>query len=451
MATRPQKRIPNSSDLAFLTLMSRVKDGRIASQDEINSLDAKWRDIATYLNEAYARSETQGFWSLYGTLSVDNFLLREWKDLIAQPAAPDEDSTEEDSDKRFTKKDDKRIIKLYSIEEVYEFPDPTYIISKILPSIGTSMIYGMSGTGKTFTALHLALCIAHGESWMGRLVKPGPVWYINTEGNGTFKRRIKGWYIGHPELEPTANFKIIPWSLDLRDNFQDLLDTIEAISENEKPALIIFDNFSMCTSGVEQSKQEQVAPILKKLNDLAQEQKTNLMVLHHTNKEDDFNGSMAFRNHVDTMIQLKKEDKADRQSPIIISSEKARDDDLFRKIKVELKSINLYFDEDEQDFITSCVVVESSAPIKQPGLKDVTQNILDLLGDDVRSYTDWRKESTEALGIAKATFDRAREELEAGGYIEKCKVDGVRFDRYRKVKPSQSSNATTSESGTDDE
>jgi AAA domain len=449
MASAYKKRIPNAHEQEFITIASKIKDGRTVTQDEIAALDGHWRDLATCLSEAYTRRETQGFWSVYESYYKDYPQLRDWRDQVETPAAPDEDSAEEKLDKRFTKKDDKRIIKLYSIEEVYEFPDPTYIISKILPSIGTSMSYGMSETGKTFTALHLALCIAHGETWMGRRVKPGPVWYINTEGNGTFKRRIKGWYINHPELEPTANFKIIPWSLDLRDNFQDLLDTIEAMSEDEKPALIIFDNFSMCTSGVEQSKQEQVAPILKKLNDLAQEQETNLMVLHHTNKEDDFNGSMAFRNHVDTMIQLKKEDKADRQSPIIVSSEKARDDELFRKIKVELKSVNLYFDEDEQDFVTSCVVVESSSPIKQPGLKDVTQNILDLLGDDVRSYTDWKKESMEALKIAKATFDRARDELEAGGYIQKCRVDGVRFEQYRKVKRKTGDSAAVPESETE--
>lgn len=79
-------------------------------------------------------------------------------------------------------------------------------------------------------------------------------------------------------------------------------------------------------------------------------------------------------------------------------------------------------------------MMHGTAPIKQPGLKDTTQNILDLLGDDTRSYTDWKKEAMAALHIAKVTFDRARDELIAGKYIEKCKTDGVKFEQYRKVR-----------------
>jgi RecA-family ATPase len=57
------------------------------------------------------------------------------------------------------------------------------------------------------------------------------------------------------------------------------INTIE--DQNEPPALIIVDNFSMCVPGVDQNKQEQVAPILRLLNALASEYNTHIMVIHH--------------------------------------------------------------------------------------------------------------------------------------------------------------------------
>jgi hypothetical protein len=351
--------------------------------------------------------------------------------MFATYGAPEPEQKE---DKRFIPgPDGKRIIKFHSVEDIYSLPDPDYLIRLILESIGVSLMYGLSGTGKTFSALHIALSIAHGLFWMGRHVKQGIVWYINTEGGRSLKKRLKAWYQEHDDLSPTPNFKVIPWSLDLRDNFQDLLNTLDAMSEHEKPTIIIFDNFSMCTSGLDQTKQEQVAPILRILNDLAQDRECHIMVLHHTNKENDVNGSMAFRNHVDTMIELKREDRADKNSPILFTCQKARDDEPFSPIKTELKQVTLYTDPVTLETVTSCVVVESEAPIKQLGLKDTAQNIFDLLGDTPRSYTDWKKEAMDALHISKATFDRYRDELLAKQYIEKCKVDGIKFEQYRKV------------------
>ena len=130
------------------------------------------------------------------------------------------------------------------------------------------------------------------------------------------KKRLKAWYSYHADLEPTSNFQVIPWSLDLHAHFADLLYTVE--QQEQKPALIVIDNFSMCTPGVDQNKQEQVAPILRQLNALAGEYELHVMIIHHTNKQGDANGSMAFRNHVDTMIELRKEDRADKDSAVAL-------------------------------------------------------------------------------------------------------------------------------------
>ena len=339
-----------------------------------------------------------------------------------------------EEDKRFTSgHDGKRLIKLFSIEEIYALPAPTYLIPKVLTNTGISFLYGMSGTGKTFSCLDMSLCIAHGAPWMGRRVKQGTVWYVNTEGGSSLGKRIKAWYIEHALLSPTSAFKIIPWSLDLRENFNELLDTIDAMSENEKPTMIVLDNFSMCTAGINQNAQEEVAPILRTLNELSQTHDCHVMVVHHTNKEGDFNGTMAFRNHVDTMIELKKEDKADKNSPILFCSQKTRDDEPFSDIKTELKQIVLYTDDETLEEVTSCVVVASETPIKSEGLRATVQDVLDILSTASLIHSDWQKECVETLKISTATFERCRRELTNKGHIEKYKPQASKVDHYRRV------------------
>jgi KaiC/GvpD/RAD55 family RecA-like ATPase len=434
MATAYKKRIPNENELAFLTIASKIKDGHTVSQDEIACITGYWHNIATCLSEAYTRDGAQGFWKVYEAYYKDYPQLKEWRDLVEMPTAPDdEEKAGEEPDKRFISSESgKRLLKLESIEDIYETPDAEYLIAKILETATVSMLYGTTGTGKTFTSVHTALSVAHGLLWNGRKTKAGPVWFINTEGRRGLKKRIRAWYAEHPELELSANFKIIPWSLDLREYLQELQNTLD--EAKEKPVLIVIDNFSMCTNGIEQNKQEQVAPVLRDLHELAETYACHIMIVHHTNKDDDFNGTMAFKNHVDAMIKLRKEDKADKDSPIIISSEKARDDEPFKDIRMELKSVNLYYDEENQDFITSCVTVPyADTPVKANDLKDGPRNALDILGDRHLSHSEWQKECIKELGISTSTFDRYIKELLKKGYIRKGKTNGKVYEVYHAV------------------
>src|SRR5450755_3507745 len=155
MATAYKKRIPNENELAFLTIASKIKDGHTVSQDEIACITGYWHNIATCLSEAYTRDGAQWFWKVYEAYYKDYPQLKEWRDLVEMPTAPDDEEGKpgQEPDKRFTSRDGKRIIKLHSIEEIYALPDPVYLIPKILLSVGLSMLFGMSGTGKTFSAL----------------------------------------------------------------------------------------------------------------------------------------------------------------------------------------------------------------------------------------------------------------------------------------------------------
>jgi len=427
------------SDRKFTYLLDRMKTtGELPNAEELQEVDGL-RNELVQLVVAWQLGKDDFDKTLQALINRNHRLAA----VMATATTPDNE------DPRFEiGQNGQKIIKLVSVEDIYALPDPEHLITKIIETATVSLLYGVSGTGKTFTALNLGLSVAHGIHWNGRKVKQGLVWYVNAEGGRNLKKRLQAWYKEHtPLLVPDPNFKIIPWALDLREHAQFLLDTIE--NQKEKPILIIIDNFSMCAPGVNQNLQEEVAPVLRKLNQLAQDIGPHVMLIHHTNKAGDANGTMAFRNHVDTMIELRKEDPADKQSAIIIASQKARDDEPFRDIKTELKQVDLYMDADSLEPVTSCVPIFSEAPVKQPGLKDVPQNALDILGDEVLSYTAWKKAVMEALHISKPTFDRARDDLLAKGYIAKRKMDGERYEGYaRKAEetaPAENTSAEESE------
>jgi KaiC/GvpD/RAD55 family RecA-like ATPase len=54
------------------------------------------------------------------------------------------------------------VLKLSTIEDIYNLPDALPLVAGVLEAGSVSMLYGVSGTGKTFTGLDIALSISHG-------------------------------------------------------------------------------------------------------------------------------------------------------------------------------------------------------------------------------------------------------------------------------------------------
>jgi putative DNA primase/helicase len=73
-------------------------------------------------------------------------------------------------------------------------PDPEWLIDGILPANKLSVVYGASGTGKSFLALDWGLSIATGTGWQGNRVKQGGVAYIAAEKGPGYKHRIQAWF-----------------------------------------------------------------------------------------------------------------------------------------------------------------------------------------------------------------------------------------------------------------
>jgi RecA-family ATPase len=80
--------------------------------------------------------------------------------------------------------------RLLTLADLDNLPDPIWLIDDVLPSNSLCVLYGEPGCGKTFVALSMALSIAAGHSWCGKLTTEGSVLYVPAEGLYGLKLRV---------------------------------------------------------------------------------------------------------------------------------------------------------------------------------------------------------------------------------------------------------------------
>jgi RecA-family ATPase len=72
--------------------------------------------------------------------------------------------------------------RLLTRAELYNLPEPSWLIDGLLPTNALAVLYGLHASGKTFVALSMALSIAAGHQWCGKATKSGSVLYVAAEG-----------------------------------------------------------------------------------------------------------------------------------------------------------------------------------------------------------------------------------------------------------------------------
>jgi hypothetical protein len=73
-------------------------------------------------------------------------------------------------------------------------PQPDQLIAGAIAINTISVIFGKWGSHKTFIALHMGICIAHGLWWFGRKTTQNPVLYIVAEGAWDVENRTNALF-----------------------------------------------------------------------------------------------------------------------------------------------------------------------------------------------------------------------------------------------------------------
>jgi len=302
--------------------------------------------------------------------------------------------------------------RLYSLDELYEIPDPEWLIKPILPRGSLVELYGKSGNGKSFVALDWGLSLSAGLIQSSANPDPLHVIYICAEGGRGIKKRIKAWLARHPDAN-RSKFWFLPQPVNMLHD-KDVIDLGLAIQElGGNIGLIVVDTLARCFGDGDENMTRDMNCFVGSCQSLIQWfPDSTVLVVHHTGKDAGRKdrGSTALRAASDTVIELQRSGNG----PVTLKCEKQKDWEPFEDLRLRLDVIEL------EDGETSCVVEivetghEKPAP-KGNALKALT--ILTSFEEGGATATDWKEKFVEEAGKSESVFYRALDKLQEGGYV----------------------------------
>ncbi|EJB02919.1 hypothetical protein Rleg9DRAFT_1734 [Rhizobium leguminosarum bv. trifolii WSM597] len=239
--------------------------------------------------------------------------------------------------------------------------DLEYLVHGMLTVGDRSVVAGPSGSGKTFLTLHLAMCVARGQEFLGRPVQQGGVIYQVGEGSRGLKKRAKAYrtHFTVPESEEVP-FYLMPSRVDLfsKDgDTQKLIDEINAwkLVMSQPLRLVVIDTFSKATAGADENSGKDISIIMENVDRIASECGSHVMIVHHLNADGKkLRGHTSLYADVDQVLTVTN-DEVTKVRTLVLSKQKDDEDGV--KIDFSLAQVIVGYDDVNERDITSCVVL----------------------------------------------------------------------------------------------
>ncbi len=218
-------------------------------------------------------------------------------------------------------------------------------VKSVIPADSLGMLFGASGTFKSFIALDHSLHVSHGMDWMGRKTQQGPVVYVAAEGGAGIFRRVDAWH-RHYGLCLADNFRvcIVPLVLSISEHVEALASAIASLPV--VPVLVYIDTLSQTFEGDENSATD-ISAYLRLINSMIRARfNCTVIVVHHSGHAatERPRGSSAITANVDFMLGAYRPDAGIAQARLDVIKQK--DGDKLASQGFELTRMVLGQDED---------------------------------------------------------------------------------------------------------
>jgi hypothetical protein len=231
------------------------------------------------------------------------------------------------------------------------FEQVRWTVKHVIPANSIGMLFGGSGTFKSFIALDAGLHLVHGLPWMGRSTQRAPVLYIAAEGGAGLWSRINAWHKARGLKWGAVPFYVVPAAVNLAEDAWRVVDAAQALGVS--PGMVIIDTLSQTYAGEENSANEMAAYLRElglRFRDLWQ---CSVVLVHHTGHQatERPRGSSAIRSNVDFLLSVFRDEK---EMLATMSCVKQKDGELFRDATFSMSVVDVGLDNDG-DKITSLV------------------------------------------------------------------------------------------------
>lgn len=236
-------------------------------------------------------------------------------------------------------------------------PAPSWIIKHVLPEAELVVLYGASGSGKTFMALDMAGCIARGLPWRGKKTKQGRVVYIAAEGAGGFRNRMQA-YAQHNTLDlASLNIGVINAAPNFLEKI-DALDVARSIKASGGADVVVVDTFAQVMPGGNENAGEDMGKAMAHCKGIHRATGAVVILIHHAGKDSSkgARGWSGLRAAADAELEVIRTPTG---RMLRLSKQKDGEDEL--EWGFDLDIVRIGVDEDLEP-ITSCVVIEAAIP-----------------------------------------------------------------------------------------
>ena len=264
-----------------------------------------------------------------------------------------------------------------SAEEFGSGPPVDWVVRGVLPRAELAVVYGESGSGKSFLALDLCAAITRGIGWRQKRTVKGKAVYVCAEGAGGFKTRLRAYAASH-----NISLGELPAVIADAPNLLEQSDAAAlygAIIKWGKPDVIVIDTLSATTPGGNENSGEDMGRVLSHCKLLHRKTGALVVLIHHSGKDatKGARGWSGLRAAADAEIEVTR--NGDFRAATVTKLKDAGD---FEQFSFKLNVVPLGVDADGEP-VSSCVVEHiDSAPVEsrgKPQPKGLPKLVLDTL------------------------------------------------------------------------
>lgn len=244
-----------------------------------------------------------------------------------------------------------------------EGPPPGYWVKGVVPDGDLVVIYGASGSGKSFLAWDMACAVERGVNWMDRKTRKGRSVYICAEGGGGFRTRVRA-YAAENQIDPNTLPGVIPEAPNLLE-VEDIKSLVHSIRAYGPIDIIWVDTFAATTPGADENTSKDIGLALSHCKSLSRILNCLVVLVHHSGKDAarGARGWSGLRAASDGELEVSRD--GDLRVLKVTKSKDGRDGDLF-PFRLMVVPVGLDIDGDE---LTSCVIEAAELQSAGPGIK----------------------------------------------------------------------------------
>ncbi len=332
---------------------------------------------------------------------------------------------------------------LLNTEELLRLPPQRWLVHKQIVEKDQALIYGAPGSGKSFVALDIALCVSTGKPWLGRFpVQQGHVVYVVGEGAAGMQKRVAAW-MKHYNVQrlPHISWHVGPMSVHKDGEIAAFLDVLdESICKDDGPLrdmhgevveagvslkLVVIDTLSRCFGGRDENG-EAMAEFVDKVQEFTRLRGAAVLTVHHTNAAGTRErGHTSLRGAMAAAYETSKTgDKATRVIQYLtMTNDKQKDDEEAPPLYLQPVKVETDLKPVDGEVPKSLVFEWMDPPEKEergPAQPKVmgAKEMLAVLGvaEEGLTFGEWR---LAAGGIPLASFSRRLKKLKADSIVHK--------------------------------